>query len=127
MLTVKLSELGGDAFIVAEGEALLQMPLPDNCIVSLSGSNPIHRDAMCWIRSMGKVIFLDTHYSDILSRLSLMKVDRIVGHGNDMAENLQYRQQFYEGMKNCPGNLKSVFIFLSSNNQLPVFGPTVKL
>jgi len=47
---------------------------------------------------MGKVIFLDTHYSDILARLSSMKVDRIVGHGNDMADNLQYRQQFYEGI-----------------------------
>ena len=53
---------------------------------------------MQWIRSMGKVIFIDTHYSDILARLSSIKVDRIVGHGHDMADNLQYRQQFYEGM-----------------------------
>jgi len=76
---------------------VLQMKLPDNCIVSLSGSNPLHRDAMQWIRSFGKVIFLDTHYSDILARLSSMKVDRIVGHGSDLVDNLKYRQQFYEG------------------------------
>jgi len=26
-----------------------------------------------------------------------MKVDRIVGHGSDLVDNLKYRQQFYEG------------------------------
>jgi len=77
---------------------LLQMSVPDNCIVSLSGSNPLHRDAMHWIRSSGKVIFLDVHESDILARLPTMKVDRIVGHGHDLANNLRYRQQFYEGI-----------------------------
>jgi len=66
--------------------------------VSLSGSNPLHRDAMQWIQSCGKVIFMDSHHTDILARLSSMKVDRIVGHGSDMADNLQYRQQFYEGI-----------------------------
>lgn len=54
---------------------------------------------MNWIRSFGKVIFLDVHHSDILARLSTMKVVRIVGRGRDMADNLEYRQQFYEGMK----------------------------
>ena len=91
-------ELGDDSFLAAEGEALLQMTMPDDCVVSLSGSNPLHRDAMQWIRSSGKLIFLDVHHSDILARLSTMKVDRIVGHGLDMADNLQYRQQFYEGI-----------------------------
>jgi len=84
---------------------LLQMQLPDNCIVSLSGSNPLHDGAMQWIRSVGKVIFLDTDHSDILSRLSSMKVDRIVGHGADMADNLQYRQQFYEGITNMSNSI----------------------
>ena len=60
---------------------------------------------------MGKVILLDTHYSDILSRLSSMKVDRIVGRGSDMADNLQYRQQFYEGIKTCPNHLNLSFYF----------------
>jgi len=54
---------------------------------------------MQWIRSFGKVIFLDTHHSDILARLSSMNVDRIIGRDADMADNLQYRQQFYEGIK----------------------------
>jgi len=97
-LTEQLSQLGDDGFLAAEAEALVQMTLPDNCIVSLSGSNPLHPDAMRWIRSSGRVIFLDVDYSDILARLSTMKVDRIVGRGRDMADNLQYRQQFYEGI-----------------------------
>ena len=99
MLIDQLSELGDDSFLASEGEALLQMTMPDNCIVSLSGSNPLHHDSMHWIHSSGKVIFLDVHHSDILTRLSTMKVDRIVGRGRDMADNLQYRQQFYEGIK----------------------------
>jgi len=94
----QLSELGDDGFIAAEGEALLQMTMPDNCIISLSGSNPLHRDAMKLVRSSGNVIFLDTDPSDILARLSSMKVDRIVGGANNMEENLRYRQQFYEGI-----------------------------
>ena len=105
MMIVQLSELGDEGFLAAEGEAVLQMSLPDNCVVSLSGSNPLHRDAMQWIRSFGKVIFLDTHHSDILARLSSMKVDRIVGRGSDMTENLQYRQQFYEGITRGQSNL----------------------
>ena len=99
VLIAQLSQLGCDAFIAAEGNALLQMKLPDNCIMSLSGSNPLHQDAMRWIRSFGKVIFLDTHYSDIVARTPCMKVDRIVGYGRDLVENLHYRQQFYEGIK----------------------------
>ena len=94
---------------------MLQMTLPDNCIVSLSGSNPLHRDAMHWIRSFGKVIFLDTHYSDILARLSSMKVDRIVGHGSDLVDNLKYRQQFYEGRNILSVEALQTRLWLKSN------------
>jgi len=75
------------------------MSAPDNCIVSLTGSNPLHQGALEWIQSHGKVIFLDTDQADILARLESMKIDRIVGHGRNIADCLRYRQQFYEGIK----------------------------
>ena len=116
VVVVQLSEVGDDSFIAAEGEATLQMPLPDECIVSLSGSSPLHRDAMRWIRQCGPVIYLDTHHSDILARLSNMKVDRIVGRGSDIASVLQYRQQFYEGINNClhSNSINCVLVFQHS-------------
>jgi len=44
-----------------------------------------------------------------------MKVDCIVGRDRDMADNLQYRQQFYEGIKSS-GNTR-----LDLNNFMPYF------
>jgi len=94
----QLSRLGDDAFLAAEGEAVSQLAIDKRCIVSLSGSNPLHHGSMKHIKSLGNVIFLDVANTDILQRLSRMKVDRIVGQSQSMADILAYRQQFYEGV-----------------------------
>lgn len=94
---LQLARLGDDAFLAAEGEEVRRLVLNEKCIVSLSGSNPLHAGAMKHIQSLGNIVFLDAPHADILSRLSQMKVDRIVGHGLALADNLVYRQQFYEG------------------------------
>ena len=67
-------------------------------IVALTGSNPMHQEAMNQFRQTGIVVFLDVDSKDILSRLATMKVDRIIGQGNgvSMEQILHYRQQFYE-------------------------------
>eukprot|EP00058_Branchiostoma_floridae_P021190 XP_002606680.1 hypothetical protein BRAFLDRAFT_209525 [Branchiostoma floridae] len=94
----QLSRLGPDSFLQAEGEALLNFTAED-CVISLSGSNPMHQRAMEHITTLGTVVFLDVPSADILHRLEVMKVNRIVGQGpeTDMADILRYRQQFYEG------------------------------
>lgn len=62
----------------AEGQAVLQFS-SDNAIVSLSGSNPMHKEAMEHIKSLGIVVYLDVDDDEILNRLAAMKVNRIVG------------------------------------------------
>lgn len=93
----KLSQVGSDGFVEAEGQALLQF-FPNNAVVSLSGSNPMHATAMDHTRSLGTVVYLDVADEEILNRLAAMKVNRIVGQneGISMNEILQYRKQFYE-------------------------------
>ena len=48
-------------------------------VISLSGSNPMHKEAMNHIKSLGDVIYLDVADDDILNRLAAMNVNRIVG------------------------------------------------
>ncbi|KAL4225963.1 Threonine synthase-like 1 [Mactra antiquata] len=93
----KLSEVGSDGFVNAEGEALLAFNA-ENSVISLTGSNPMHSDGMAHIAKTGTVVFLDIHMEDIIERLERMKVNRIVGQndGTSMSEILKYRQQFYE-------------------------------
>ncbi|KAK2550901.1 Threonine synthase-like 1 [Acropora cervicornis] len=93
----KLSEVGSHGFVDAEGQAVMQFSASDS-VISLSGSNPMHREAMNYIKSLGDVIYLDVADDDILNRLAAMKVNRIIGQneGISMSEILQYRKQFYE-------------------------------
>ncbi|CAH3164702.1 unnamed protein product [Porites lobata] len=93
----KLSQVGSDGFVDAEGQALLQYSTND-AVISLSGSNPMHKKAMEHVKSLGTVVYLDVEDGDILNRLAEMKVNRIVGQneGISMSEILQYRKQFYE-------------------------------
>ncbi|XP_072181603.1 threonine synthase-like 1 [Diadema setosum] len=94
----KLSEVGGERFVEAEGKALLGFQPPSDAVITLSGSNPMHAASMAHIAQSGTVVFLDVPNDDILLRLQEMKVNRIVGQeaGVSMSEILAYRQQFYE-------------------------------
>ena len=62
----------------AEGHALLQFS-SNNAVISLTGSNPMHKEAMDHIKSLGIVVYLDVEDNEILNRLAAMKVNRIVG------------------------------------------------
>ncbi|XP_033122646.1 threonine synthase-like 1 [Anneissia japonica] len=73
----KLSEVGGERFLEAEGEALLQFKA-SNTIVSLTGSNPLHPEAMRidgdfdFCQSAIKKIFSDeTLNQELLSNYNL--------------------------------------------------------
>jgi shikimate kinase len=61
-------------FIEEEGNALLNVELPESSVVSLSGSNPLHAKAMLKASQSGVVVFLDTPKETILRRLHQMKV-----------------------------------------------------
>lgn len=66
-----------------EGQALLQF-FPSNAVISLTGSNPMHKEAMDHVKSLGTVVYLDVEDNEILNRLAAMKVNRIVGQNEGM-------------------------------------------
>lgn len=93
----KLALLGGERFLEEEGQALCSFSA-SGCVVSLTGSNPLHAAAMRHVKETGVVVYLDVDSEDILARLERMKVKRIVGQeaGVSMRDILGYRRQFYE-------------------------------
>ncbi|KAK2854463.1 hypothetical protein Q7C36_006332 [Tachysurus vachellii] len=93
----KLAEVGGDRFIDEEGQAVCNFSA-SGCLISLTGSNPLHSDTMRHLKRSGIALYLDVDTMDIMERLCRMKVNRIVGQGPgvSMREILAYRKQFYE-------------------------------
>ncbi|XP_018556256.1 LOW QUALITY PROTEIN: threonine synthase-like 1 [Lates calcarifer] len=96
-VAAKLASVGGERFLEEEGQALCNFSA-SGCVVSLTGSNPLHSEAMQHVRQTGLVIYLDVDSEDIIQRLTRMKVNRIVGQeaGVSMRDILKYRKQFYE-------------------------------
>ncbi|XP_023287230.1 threonine synthase-like 1 [Seriola lalandi dorsalis] len=96
-VAAKLASVGGQRFLQEEGQALCNFSA-SGCVVSLTGSNPLHAEAMQHVRETGLVIYLDVDSEDIIQRLTRMKVNRIVGQeaGVSMRDILQYRKQFYD-------------------------------
>ncbi|XP_062608872.1 threonine synthase-like 1 [Saccostrea cucullata] len=96
-ISEKLKEKGSKAFIEEEGKALMTVKA-ENSIISLTGSNPLHDEAMRYIANTGYVIFLDYPAKGILQRLHKMKIDRIVGQemGTPLTDILDHRQSTYE-------------------------------
>lgn len=96
-VAAKLASVGGERFLQEEGHALCNFSA-SGCVVSLTGSNPLHAEAMQHVRAAGLVVYLDVDSEDIIQRLTRMKVNRIVGQdaGVSMRDILQYRKQFYE-------------------------------
>ncbi|XP_071340799.1 threonine synthase-like 1 isoform X1 [Trachinotus anak] len=96
-VAAKLASVGGERFLEEEGQALSNFSA-SGCVISLTGSNPLHAEAMQHISQNGLVIYLDVDSEDIIQRLTRMKVNRIVGQeaGISMRDILQYRKQFYE-------------------------------
>lgn len=93
----KLAAVGGERFLEEEGQALCNFSA-SGCVVSMTGSNPLHSEAMQHVKQSGMVIYLDVDSEDIIERLARMKVNRIVGQevGVSMRDILHYRKQFYE-------------------------------
>ncbi|KAM7390181.1 hypothetical protein PAMA_008384 [Pampus argenteus] len=96
-VAAKLAAIGGERFLEEEGQALCNFSA-SGCVVSLTGSNPLHAEAMQHVKQTGLVIYLDVDSEDIIQRLARMKVNRIVGQeaGVSMKDILHYRKQFYE-------------------------------
>lgn len=96
-VAAKLAAVGGERFLEEEGEVLCNFSA-SGCVVSLTGSNPLHSEAMQHVKRTGLVFYLDVHSEDIVARLARMKVNRIVGQerGVSMMDILHYRKQFYE-------------------------------
>lgn len=96
-VAAKLAAVGGECFLEEEGQALCNFTV-SGCVVSLTGSNPLHSEAMQHIKQSGLVVYLDVDGEDIMQRLARMKVNRIVGQeaGISIKDILTYRKQFYE-------------------------------
>ncbi|KAK9527514.1 hypothetical protein VZT92_014071 [Zoarces viviparus] len=96
-VAAKLAAVGGERFLEEEGQALCNFSA-SGCVVSLTGSNPLHAAAMRRLKESGLVVYLDVDGEDVMQRLARMKVNRIVGQeaGASMRDILRYRKQFYE-------------------------------
>ncbi|XP_060920584.1 threonine synthase-like 1 [Labrus mixtus] len=96
-VAAKLASIGGERFLEEEGRALCNFSA-SGCVVSLTGSNPLHAAAMRHVKESGLVVYLDVDSDDIVRRLAGMKVNRIVGQeaGVSMRDILLHRKQFYE-------------------------------
>ncbi|XP_032359835.1 threonine synthase-like 1 [Etheostoma spectabile] len=96
-VAAKLAAVGGERFLEEEGQALCNFSV-SGCVVSLTGSNPLHAAAMQHVKESGLVIYLDVDSEDIIQRLARMKVNRIVGQEAETSirDILRYRKQFYE-------------------------------
>lgn len=96
-VAAKLAAVGRERFLEEEGQALCNFSA-SGCVVSLTGSNPLHAAAMEHVKQNGLVVYLDVDGEDIIQRLARMKVNRIVGQesGVSMRDVLRYRKQFYE-------------------------------
>ncbi|KAM4544293.1 threonine synthase-like 1 [Fundulus diaphanus] len=96
-VAAKLAEVGGRRFLEEEGQTLCNFSA-SGCIISLTGSNPLHTEAMEHMKQNGLVVYLDVDSDDIIERLGRMKVNRIVGQeeGVSMRDILLYRKKFYE-------------------------------
>ncbi|XP_077411098.1 threonine synthase-like 1 [Vanacampus margaritifer] len=96
-VAAKLAAVGGKRFLEEEGQLLCNFSA-SGCVLSLTGSNPLHTEAMRHVKLSGVVVYLDVDGEDILQRLHRMKVDRIVGQetGRSIGDILRYRKPFYE-------------------------------
>ncbi|XP_054479151.1 threonine synthase-like 1 [Anoplopoma fimbria] len=96
-VAAKLAAVGGERFLEEEGQALCSFSA-SGCVVSLTGSNPLHAAAMQRLKESGLVVYMDVDAEDIMQRLASMKVNRIVGQeaGASIRDILRYRKQFYE-------------------------------
>lgn len=93
----KLAAVGGERFLEEEGQALCNLSA-SGCVVSLSGSNPLHTAAMSHVRQTGMIVYLDLDSEDIIERLTRIKVKGMLGQdaGVSMRDILHYWKQFYE-------------------------------
>lgn len=92
----KLSELGDEQFLEAEGQELLALDL-QNYIISLTGSNPLHSQCMEHLSQSGIFVYLDVTRETILNRCEIMHVDRIVGQRTKTLNDiLTWREHIYE-------------------------------
>lgn len=92
----KLTELGDEQFLEAEGQELLAIN-HQNHIISLTGSNPLHTQSMEHLSRLGILVYLDVSRETILNRCEIMRVDRIVGQRTKTLNDiLAWREHIYE-------------------------------
>lgn len=93
----KLQDVGDEQFLEEEGKAVLNVSASGS-VISLTGSNPLHEASMWHLRKNGIIVYLDVPVVDIISRLKLMKVDRIVGYNFEapITDLLKFRRQYYK-------------------------------
>lgn len=92
----KLTELGDEQFLEAEGRELLSIN-HQNHIISLTGSNPLHTQSMEHLSRLGLFVYLDVSRETILNRCEMMRVDRIVGQRTKTLNDiLTWREHIYE-------------------------------
>ncbi|MDD5769446.1 MAG: shikimate kinase [Candidatus Gracilibacteria bacterium] len=93
-----LTKYGEEKFLDFEKEISLKLK-PKHSIISCTGSIPLRKEAMDYLRTIGYAILINIPLDKIKNRLEIMKVDRIVGMSNGrmtLDEVLNYRDGIYK-------------------------------
>ena len=110
-----LDTLGDEKFLQFEEEScfnhidVLNDNEYHNMVISLTGSNPLSTKFIDKLKLNCTLIYLDCKLSDIVDRMSKMKVNRIVGmkDSGDLYSILQYRESFYQACYDLKINISS--------------------
>lgn len=115
-LQVLIDELGVDEFRRIEEEVLLSITCPrdEHLLVSTGGSAVYAKRAMEYLRSQGKVIFLNCGYETIKKRLGdFSKRGVVLREGQTLLDLYNERQPMYEGYAdftvNCDGDAYPIY------------------
>ena len=93
-----LTELWEEKFLQMEEDLTLNVKL-ENQILSCSGSVPLNKKGMDYLKTQWTVIYVDIPVDTIEKRLNRMKVDRVLWMYDwtmSIKEVLEYRKPFYE-------------------------------
>lgn len=93
----KLQDVGNEQFLEEEGKVVLNF-FVFGSVIFFIGFNLMYDVSMWYLKKNGIIVYLDVFLIDIVSRLKLMKIDRVVGQnfGIFMKDLFKFRKQYYK-------------------------------
>ncbi len=91
-----LQTIGLEAFIKEEAERVMQLPLDAPTVISPGGSIVYSSEAMHFLQSNTRIIFLNVPIEKSLARIDVGNRGIVIPEGKSLLDTLSERQQLYE-------------------------------